>query len=391
MKVTKTSNIGILGSTGSIGRNVLEVINSLNRKGYEIKVKFLTANNNIETLSDQVKLFSPESVYIENPGKAEEFRKKYEFKNLNVLCGQDKLEELIRRDNYDTLLVSVVGFSGLKPTIEAIKSRKKIALANKETLVVAGTLINKLLNEYETVLIPIDSEHSAILQCLTGEDKNTIKRIVLTASGGPFRTKSIEEIGTCTVEDALKHPNWNMGNKITIDSATMMNKGLEVIEAKHLFNIEVSKVHIIIHPQSIIHSFVEFIDGSVKAQLGVPDMKIPIQYALTYPHRIQSDFRRIDFNKLKDLSFEEPDFKKFKCLKLAYEAAEKEGTYPTVLNASNEVAVNLFLNNKITFLEIADIIEEQLEIHTSKENFEIEDIYETDQKIRKNLTEKHRK
>ncbi|MBL7129365.1 MAG: 1-deoxy-D-xylulose-5-phosphate reductoisomerase [Ignavibacteria bacterium] len=377
--------LGLLGSTGSIGCNTIKVIKNLNDNDYNIDVIFLTTNKRIDILAEQVSVLNPQSVFIQDQKKSEEFKSNYHFRDLEILSGDDELLDLIKRDNYEVLLSSVVGFSGLKPTIEAIKSGKKIALANKETLVVAGSLVNKLLKEFNTELIPIDSEHSAILQCIKGEDNDSVSKIILTASGGPFRNKTIKEIRNSSVSDALAHPNWNMGNKITIDSATLMNKGLEVIEAKWLFDIDVKNIDVIIHPQSIIHSMVEFIDGSVKAQLGIPDMKIPIQYAITYPERISSGFPRVDFNEFNDLTFEKPDFEKFECLDLAFGTLKEDGTYPVVLNAANEVAVDLFLNNKIGFLDIPTLIKRSLDNHKSVKNFELEHIFEIDRITRKEI------
>jgi 1-deoxy-D-xylulose-5-phosphate reductoisomerase len=381
----KHLKVGLLGSTGSIGKNALEVIENLNKYGYKIDVAFLAADKNIEILYNQTLKFRPDSVFIKDKESYGKFRDKKLPDGINVQTGEENLINLIRRDDYGMLIVSVVGFSGLKPTIEAIKAGKRIALANKETLVVAGRLINKLLEEYKTELLPIDSEHSAILQCLTGENGNDVSKIILTASGGPFRNKSHKELENVTVQQALNHPNWSMGNKITIDSATMMNKGLEVIEAKWIFRTEISKIQVLIHPQSVIHSLVEFTDGSVKAQLGIPDMKIPIQYAITHPERIRSDFPKIDFRSISTLTFEQPDEEKFECLKLAYFAAESDGTYPAVLNASNEIAVNLFLNNKIKFTQIPEIVKKSLYNHKSIDNFETEHIYEIDRKTREQI------
>jgi len=260
-----------------------------------------------------------------------------------------------------------------------------VALANKETLVVAGKLVNELLEKHKTKLLPIDSEHSAILQCLIGEDRDSVSKLILTASGGPFRNKSLAEIKNTSVKQALSHPNWKMGNKITIDSATMMNKGLEVIEAKWLFDIDESNIEVLIHPQSIIHSMVEFTDGSIKAQLGIPDMKIPIQYALTYPERIHSDYNRMNFNEMNTLTFEQPDTEKFKCLKIAYDVLKTGGTYPVVMNAANEIAVELFLQEKIDFLKIPEIIEDQLNRHNNSENFNLEDIIKIDAETRREV------
>lgn len=376
--------IGILGSTGSIGCNTLEVIDNLNENSYNCDIIFLTTNNRTDILARQAETFKPKFVYIQNTEKANEFKKAY-GSITEVYTGDNTLSELIKSNEYDILVNALVGFAGLKPTLEAIMNSKYIALANKEVLVVAGALVNKLINRHKNQLIPIDSEHSAILQCLLGEKHKNISKIILTASGGPFRAKTKEEIKDASVIEALNHPNWNMGNKITIDSATMMNKGLEVIEAKWLFNIDVNNIEVIIHPQSIIHSFVEFTDSSIKAQLGIPDMKIPIQFALTYPDRVSSSFPRLDFSKMKDLTFEKPDLDKFECLKIAFETIKAGGTYPIVMNAANEVAVDLFLKGKIGFYGISDIIKKSLDKHIGRDDFELEDIIEIDRKTREEI------
>lgn len=381
--MTKQIRIAILGSTGSIGCNALEVIDNLISNGVDCKVVLLTTNSNTPLLKTQSQKYFPETVVISNGNNDIE-----EFSGAKVLYGNDGLLEATSTGNYDILISSLVGFAGLAPTIEAIKLGKQIALANKETLVVAGGIITKLARENKSQIIPIDSEHSAILQCLEGEDQNSIEQIILTASGGPFRTKSIEEIKSATVEDALNHPNWNMGNKITIDSATLMNKGLEVIEAKWLFNVPLEKIKVVVHPQSIIHSMVEFHDGSIKAQLGIPDMKIPIQYALTYPERIKSNFPRMDFLKNNILNFVEPDLEKFECLKLCYQVLQNGGTYPVVLNAANEIAISLFLDSKISFWEIASVIKQSLNEHVSKEHFTLDDIVKIDKEVRIKILEK---
>jgi 1-deoxy-D-xylulose-5-phosphate reductoisomerase len=299
-----------------------------------------------------------------------------------VLNDYSDLLQIIRENDYEILINSLVGFAGLNPTIEALKSGKKVALANKESMVVAGKLINSLIKKHNSKLLPIDSEHSAILQCLEGEKENKVSKVYLTASGGPFRNFSREEMRTVNIEQALNHPNWKMGKKITIDSATLMNKGLEIIEAKWLFDFPSELIEVLIHPQSIIHSMIEFSDGSIKAQLGVPDMKVPIQYALTYPYRVKSDFQKMDFSVYNKLTFEKPDIDKFECLKLAYESLNNDGTYTIVLNASNEIAVNLFLENKIGFMDIPKIIRNSLEKHKSVNNFELEDIIEIDKLTR---------
>lgn len=379
------SNLAILGSTGSIGCNTLKVVKNLNKNNYPTKVKYLSTNSQIDLLAEQVKEFSPDAVVISNEDKAKEFKEKFSFSKLDVLSGTEGLNEISKRDDYDTLVCALVGFSGLAPVINAIKSKKKIALANKETLVVAGSIVNQLLKEYKTDLLPIDSEHSAILQCLLGEKDNTVEKIILTASGGPFRTKSYEEMQKATIEDALNHPNWKMGAKITIDSATMMNKGLEVIEAKWLFDIPYDKIKVVIHPQSIIHSMVEFEDSSIKAQMGIPDMKIPIQFALTYPMRVKADFPKLDFRNYPALTFEEPDFKKFDCLQIAFDVLNSGKTYPVVMNAANEVAIEYFLKGKIGFTDIPAHIRRCLDAHNPVENFELNDIFEIDAKTRLNI------
>ncbi len=371
--------IAILGSTGSIGRNAIEVILNFPDK---FKVTYLAVNKNIDLLFEQVKILKPRGVAIFDRKKAEEFAKLVNG-TIEVLAGEEGLIEIVSRDDVDIVLNSLVGFSGLKPTVKAIESKKRIALANKETLVVAGEIITKLLSENNVELIPVDSEHNAIFQCLVGENVSSINKIILTASGGPFLNKDKSELENVTIEEALKHPNWKMGKKITIDSATLMNKGLEVIEAHWLFDLPVEKIKVVIHPQSIIHSMVEFVDGSIKAQLGVPDMKIPIQYALTYPDRTPANYGQVDFVKLGKITFLEPDFEKFECLKIAYEVAKLGGTYPTVLNAANEIAVELFLNRKIKFTQIPEIIKRAIDAHKPKFNPDLEDIFEVDSETRK--------
>lgn len=379
----------LLGSTGSIGCNSLEVIDNLNNNDFPVKVVCLTTNSRINLLSEQIKKFKPETIVITDKKAYEDFNSKYSFPDLEILFGEEGLTEVSGRDNYSLLITALVGFSGLKPTVNAIKSGKDIALANKETLVIAGKLINELVKSKNVKLIPIDSEHSAILQCLVGEKKSDIRKIILTASGGPFRNKSVDELKCISVKEALNHPNWKMGDKITIDSATMMNKGLEVIEAKWLFELESDKLEVLIHPQSVIHSMVEFNDGSVKAQLGIPDMKIPIQYAITFPVRINSEFSKMDFKKYNTLTFESPDFNKYKCLKIAYDVLEKSGTSPIVMNAANEIAVDLFLKEKISFLSIPEIIEKQLENHNTLVDFDLETITEIDKETRMNVLKRY--
>lgn len=381
-----SKTISILGSTGSIGNNSLKVIDSLLINGYDIAIKYLTTNTRIDELAVQIEKYSPAGVVIQDKEAYADFKYRYNFDNLEILTGKEGLLEISKRDDYNFLINALVGFSGLEPTLEAIKSKKDIALANKESLVIAGKIITELLKENKTKLFPIDSEHSAILQCLAGEDSGSVNKLILTASGGPFRNKSIEEIRNASIESALSHPNWKMGKKITIDSATMMNKGLEVIEAKWLFDICADNIEVLIHPESIIHSMVEFVDGSIKAQLGIPDMKIPIQYSLTYPERITSDFPKMDFKNIRNLNFEDPDLDKFRCLGIAYEVLKQEGTYPAVMNAANEIAVDLFLKSKINFHQIPEIIETELNSHNSTDELSIELIKDIDSNTRKNIS-----
>ena len=350
-------NICILGSTGSIGRHSLEVIANFPTR---FRVAYLTANTNIDLLQEQIRRFEPKGVAVRDRSSAAAL-KQISNGSLSVFAGDEGLRELVSHDDIDIVISSLVGFAGLGPTIEAIKRGRTVALANKETLVVAGEIITRMVKEHHATLIPVDSEHSAILQCLAGEDRASISRLILTASGGPFLTMQKSDFSTVTVEAALNHPNWKMGNKVTIDSATLMNKGLEVIEAHWLFGLPASQIDVLIHPQSIIHSMVEFVDGSVKAQLGMPDMKIPIQYALTYPQRATSLSKRVDFCELKQMTFFKPDLAKFECLDLAYQALARGGTAPAILNAANEIAVELFLGNKIRFHEIPALIRESLD------------------------------
>ena len=371
-------NIAVLGSTGSIGKNTLEVVRNLNRNGFPVSVKYISANSNVELLAQQIEEFKPKAAVIFNEGGYNELKNRSLNHKCEILCGQAGINEIASRDDFELVVNALVGFSGLIPTTEAIKHGKDIALANKESLVVAGELIYSMLKSSSAHLLPVDSEHSAILQCLQGEPMNQVTRLILTASGGPFREFTREEMNNVSVEQALKHPNWVMGNKITIDSATLMNKGFEIIEAKWLFNIEAENIEVLIHPQSIIHSMVEFSDGSVKAQLGVPDMKVPIQYALTYPGRVKSNFPRIDFKQLKNLTFDEPDLEKFECLKLAYDVIKAGGSYPIVLNGANEAAVELFLNGKIKFIDIPALIKSAMDKHENHVSPSLENIVEID-------------
>lgn len=372
----KQKKILILGSTGSIGVNALNVIRELPEY---FCAEALTVNSNIDELEKQINEFSPSAVVVRNEARSAELKKRINNK-CEVLSGDEGLIEITRRGNYDILLSSLVGFAGLAPTIEGIKQNKRIALANKETLVVAGELIIDLCKKYNAELIPVDSEHSAIFQCLVGEKSNEINKLILTASGGPFFNKM--NLTDVSVSEALNHPNWKMGKKVTIDSATMMNKGLEVIEAHWLFNLPKEKIEVVIHPQSIIHSMVEFIDGSIKAQLSLPDMKLPIQYAFSYPDRIKTGFVKTNFPNLGQLTFFEPDREKFKCLNLAYEVMEQEGTAPCILNAANELAVDKFLKGKIGFTQIPDIINEALNKIENHRTPDIETIFECDRQTR---------
>ena len=374
------TRVAILGSTGSIGTQALEVIHS-HKNLFEVEV--LTANNNSSLLIEQAKKFKPNAVVIVNEKKYAEVNSALKNHGIKVFSGQASVEQIVSSENIDIVLTALVGYSGLKPTISAIKSGKKIALANKETLVVAGELITRLCHDYNAPLYPVDSEHSAIFQCLVGEKQNPIEKIFLTASGGPFRGKSIADLKNITKSQALKHPNWNMGAKITIDSATLMNKGLEVIEAKWLFGLEKEKIDVIVHPQSIIHSAVQFEDGSIKAQLGLPDMKLPIQYALGFPHRLKNTFTRFSFFDYPELTFEKADEKTFRNLGLAYRAMKKGGNSPCVLNAANEIAVDAFLNDKIGFLNMSDLIDNCLEKITFVKNPTIDDYIETDRETRR--------
>jgi 1-deoxy-D-xylulose-5-phosphate reductoisomerase len=371
-------NIAILGSTGSIGRNSLQVISSLSGR---FRAAYLTAHKNIDLLERQVAEYHPRAVAVIDERGAVELRRRLNGAT-EVLCGEEGLEEIVTRPDVDIVISSLVGFAGLKPTIAAIKKGKTIALANKETLVVAGEIIAQLQKQSNVTIIPIDSEHSAILQCLAGENRDHIAKLILTASGGPFLNIPREQFNSVTVEQALRHPNWSMGRKITIDSATLMNKGLEVIEAHWLFGLEPERIEVLIHPQSIIHSMVEFVDGSLKAQLGVPDMKIPIQYALTYPHRSPMNGARVDFPKLHTMTFARPDYERFPCLQLAFDALKTGGTAPATLNAANEVAVEAFLERKIPFTKIPVLIEAALEHHTAISSPSLAQIIETDRETR---------
>jgi 1-deoxy-D-xylulose-5-phosphate reductoisomerase len=370
--------IAILGSTGSIGTQALSVIAS-NPDLFEVEV--LTANNSYETLVQQALTYMPNAVVIGNKDKYAFVKDALSSTDIKVYAGSDAIAQIVEMDTIDIVLTAMVGFSGLRPTISAINAKKTIALANKETMVVAGELITQLAIENGVPIIPVDSEHSAIFQCLVGE-KSPIEKIILTASGGPFRQHTLEQLKKVTLTDALNHPNWCMGTKITIDSASMMNKGLEVIEAKWLFNLKPEQIEVVVHPQSIVHSLVQFEDGSLKAQLGLPDMRLPIQYALSFPFRIKSDFPRFSFSNYSTLTFEEPDLLRFPNLALARKALVKGGNSCCILNAANEIAVESFLQQKIGFLQMSEIIEEAI-LHSSYiSKPTIEDFTLTDQDTR---------
>ena len=350
--------IAILGSTGSIGTQALEVIAAHPDK---FEVYAITANNSVDLLIEQAIQFKPEMVIIANEQHYAYIKKALENYPIKVYAGVKAICEMVELPSVDVVLTAMVGYAGLLPTIHAVKAGKRIALANKETLVVAGEIICDLAQQYRSAIIPVDSEHSAIFQCLIGEQNASVEKIILTASGGPFRQKTYDELRQVTTRDALKHPNWEMGAKITIDSASLMNKGFEVIEAKWLFGLKPSQIEVLIHPQSIIHSMVQFVDGSVKAQLGLPDMKLPIQYAFAFPQRIENNYPRLDFAQYARFDFQQPDTSKFRNLAFAYDAMEKGGTMPCVLNAANEVVVAAFLEEKIGFLRMSDIIEKTMQ------------------------------
>jgi len=372
-------NVAILGSTGSIGTQTLEVIRSHPEK---FQVEVLTAQNNADSLISQAIEFQPNCVVISNEKLYEKVRDVLLPMGIKVFAGEKALSDVVTMESIDIVMTALVGYSGLIPTMNAIESGKAIALANKETLVVAGELVTKLASEKGVNIYPVDSEHSAIFQCLVGEFHNPIEKIILTASGGPFRGKDITYLESVTKAQALKHPNWDMGAKITIDSASLMNKGLEVIEAKWLFGLSKEQIEVVVHPQSIIHSLVQFEDGSIKAQLGLPDMRIPIQFALSYPDRLKADFPRFDFAKYPNLTFEQPDIKTFRNLGLAYEALEKGGNSPCILNAANEIVVAAFLKEEIGFLEMSDIIAEALVRVDFIKNPTLEDYVNTDKMSR---------
>lgn len=366
--------IGILGSTGSIGTQTLEIV----RKEKDLQVVSLAAGRNVELMEKQVREFGPRIVAMWTPEAAEDLRQRLRDVDVKIVCGMEGLIEVSTVQEMEVLVTGIVGMIGIRPTIAAIESGKAIALANKETLVTAGHIIMPLAAKHQVPILPVDSEHSAIFQSLHGERRERVSKVLLTASGGPFRGRKREELENMTVEDALKHPNWSMGKKVTIDSASLCNKGLEVMEAKWLFDVKLEQIQVLVHPQSIVHSGVEFVDGGIMAQLGVPDMKLPIQYALFYPDRRPMNNGRVDFFKLGSLTFEEPDMETFRGLKLAYMAATAGGTMPTVFNAANEKAVALFLQRKIRFLQIPELIEASMEAHKVIADPSVEEILQTE-------------
>ena len=365
--------IGILGSTGSIGTQALDII----RYNNNFEVSYLSAYSNVELLIKQIKEFKPKAICIVDKTKVDILSQQFNTSDLEIFSGEEGLKELSCRDNIDIMLNALVGYSGMIHTFLAAEKGINIALANKESLVVGGKIIKDKIDNTKSKLFPVDSEHSAIWQCLEGENINQVNKLILTGSGGPFRTMDIAKFKHITKNEALKHPNWSMGSKITIDSATMMNKGLEVIEACWLFDISIDNIEIVVHPQSIIHSMVEFIDGSIKAQLGKPTMTIPIQYALNYPERIKNDSASFDFLNSPNLTFEKPDLNKFKCIKLAYQAFNSGDSYPIVLNVANDICVEAFLNDKIKFIDIASYIEDALEAHNACNINDIDAIFNT--------------
>jgi len=371
--------IAILGSTGSIGTQALEVIEA---HPDQFEVEVLTARNNTKLLIEQAIKFQPNAVVIENEANYEVVQSALSTKGIKVYCGSDAVASVTQMDSIDLVLTALVGFSGTIPTLKAIEAGKNIALANKETLVVAGALVTQKAREHGIDIYPVDSEHSAIFQCLTGELNNPIEKLILTASGGPFRGRKKEELMKVTREQALKHPNWSMGAKVTIDSASLMNKGLEVIEARWLFGLPAEKIEVVVHPQSIIHSMVQFEDGSIKAQLGLPDMRLPIQYAMTFPNRLHSKFPRFDFTAYPSLTFEKPDTETFRNLALAFEALRKGGNMPCIMNAANEIAVQEFLNGTIGFLTMSDVVEKTMDKVSWIAAPSIQDYIETDREAR---------
>lgn len=378
--------IAILGSTGSIGTQALEVI-AANPQLFELFA--ITGHSNVSLLAQQARQFKPNMVIITDDSKYLELKESIsDLDDVKVFAGIQSVCDMVAMSSVDMVLTSMVGYAGLQPTIAAVKAGKTIALANKETLVVAGELICSLAAQYKSAILPVDSEHSAIFQCLAGEQDKSIEKLLLTASGGPFRTFSLEQLAHVTKADALKHPNWDMGAKITIDSASMMNKGFEVIEAKWLFGVQKEQIEVVVHPQSIVHSMVQFTDGSVKAQLGMPDMRLPIQYAFGYPNRLPNAYDRVDFTQIGTLTFEKPDTNRFRNLAFAYDSMAKGGNLPCILNAANEVVVKAFLHDKIGFLQMSDVIEWAMQTLPFIQAPTYQDYVETDAHVRRMVEEK---
>lgn len=384
METARKRQIAILGSTGSIGTQTLQVVEE-HPECFEVYA--ITANTRVDELIAQARKFMPEAVVIADETKYQKLKEALDDLPIKVYAGYEAICQIVESGPIDIVVTAMVGFSGLRPTINAIKAGKAIALANKETMVVAGELINALAMEYKTPILPVDSEHSAIFQCLAGEMHNKVEKLILTASGGPFRTFTKEQLEHVTKEQALKHPNWSMGAKITIDSASMMNKGFEVMEAKWLFGVGAQDIEVVVHPQSVIHSMVQFEDGAIKAQLGTPDMRLPIMYALTYPSRLQSSFGRLDWNNIREFTFEKPDLELFPNLRLAYEALAKGGNIPCVVNAANEICVAAFLNDRVKFTDMPRLIERAMNEATYILKPTLDDYLETDKEIRRRVEE----
>ncbi len=378
-------NIMVLGSTGSIGTQTLDVV----RRNKDINIVSLAAGGNIDLLEQQIIEFAPEAACVYQEDKALELKKRLKGGKTEILTGMDGMVACATVPSGDMVVASVVGMIGILPVIEAVKAKKDIAFANKETLVTAGHIIMPLVREMGVNMLPVDSEHAAVFQCLNGERHGDIRKIILTASGGPFRGKSLKDLENVSVEDALKHPNWSMGKKITVDSSTMVNKGLEVIEARWLFDVPFEQIEVVVQPQSIIHSMVEFMDGAVMAQLGTPDMRLPIQYALCYPERRERIGEPLDFTRLTGITFEQPDLRTFRGLALAYEAGKAGGSMPTVFNAANEKAVSLFLQGKVPYLTMADMIEDAMDAHTVKANPDIDEILGIEREVCSYLDRKY--
>lgn len=384
METARKRQIAILGSTGSIGTQTLQVVEE-HPECFEVYA--ITANTRVDELIAQARKFMPEAVVIADETKYPKLKEALDDLPIKVYAGYEAICQIVESGPIDIVVTAMVGFSGLRPTINAIKAGKAIALANKETMVVAGELINALAMEHKTPILPVDSEHSAIFQCLAGEMHNKVEKLILTASGGPFRTFTKEQLEHVTKEQALKHPNWSMGAKITIDSASMMNKGFEVMEAKWLFGVGAQDIEVVVHPQSVIHSMVQFEDGAIKAQLGTPDMRLPIMYALTYPSRLPSSFGRLDWNNIKEFTFEKPDLELFPNLRLAYEALAKGGNIPCVVNAANEICVAAFLNDRVKFTDMPRLIERAMNEATYILRPSLDDYLETDKEIRRIVEE----